>query len=506
MNPKTNNPASGGTKERRNAMKSREIFKRFLTGKIAVTLIIFVAGFFAISTLYSVPPSEATSKELRAAPANFTDLAEKNSPAVVNIRAERNGKGGPSIHRQFRRGPFQKDDPFHDFFEKFFGGRPQKEFKQRSLGSGFIINEDGYIVTNNHVVQGADKIKVILKDGREFDAEIKGRDPNTDLALVKIDSDKDLPTIELGDSDLLKVGEWVLAIGNPFGLGHTVTAGIISAKGRVIGSGPYDDFIQTDASINPGNSGGPLISMEGKVVGINTAIIAGGHGIGFAIPVNLAKGIIKQLKTKGEVTRGWLGVGIQDLTKELKEYYGMKDGEGVLVTQVFPDDPAAKAGMEPKDIILEVNGHKVKTSRELSRMIAEASVGQKMDIVVLRKGSRKEFNIQLSKRKDTEIASQNDEFRKENEFGLAVSNLTPEIARQFNLKDTEGVVVVEVEPDSKGDKAGILTGDIIKEINHEDVGDVDEYLKEIGKVKSGETVYIYILRPNRGFIAIKLIK
>ena len=487
-------------------MKPKEISRRFLTGKLAVAFIILVVGFFAISTLYSVPPIQATSKDFRDAPESFTDLAEKNSPAVVNIRAEKNGKGGPSVYRQFKRGPFQKDDPLHDFFEKFFGGRPQKEFKQRSLGSGFIIDEDGYIVTNNHVVQDADKIKVILKDGREFDAEIKGRDPNTDLALVKIESDKDLPTIALGDSDALKVGEWVVAIGNPFGLEHTVTAGIISAKGRVIGSGPYDDFIQTDASINPGNSGGPLISMEGKVVGINTAIIAGGQGIGFAIPVNLARGIIKQLKTKGEVTRGWLGVGIQDLTKELKEYYGIKDGEGVLVTQVFPDDPAEKAGMKAKDIILEVNGHKVKNSRELSRMIAEAGVGQKVDIVVLRKGGKKEFSIQLSKRKDTQVASQRGEIPKKNEFGIAVSNLSPEVARQFNLKDTEGVVVVGVEPDSKGEKAGILTGDIIKEVNHEDVDDVDEYSKEIGKIKSGENVYMYIFRPGRGFMVIKLIK
>ena len=256
----------------------------------------------------------------------------------------------------------------------------------------------------------------------------------------------------------------------------------------------------------PLNSGGPLISMKGKVVGINTAIIAGGQGIGFAIPVNLARGIIKQLKTKGEVTRGWLGVGIQNLTKELKEYYGMKDGEGVLVTRVFPDDPAAKAGIEPKDIILEVNGYKVKTSRELSRMIAEASVGQKVDIVVLRKGIKRNFNIELSKRKDAEIASINDEIPKKNEFGIALSNLTPEIARQFSLKDAEGVVVVGVEPDSKGEKAGILTGDIIKEINHEDVDDLDEYSKEIGKVKSGETLYMYILRLNKGFVAIKLIK
>ena len=487
-------------------MKPKEISKRFFTGKIVVTLTILVAGFFAISTLYSIPTSQATSKDLRGAPDSFTELAERNSPAVVNIRTEKNGKGGPSVYHQFKKGPFQKNMPPRDFFEKFFGGRPQKEFKQRSLGSGFIIDEDGYIVTNNHVVQGADKIKVILKDGREFDAEIKGRDPNTDLALVKIESDDDLPTIELGDSDALKVGEWILAIGNPFGLEHTVTAGIISAKGRVIGSGPYDDFIQTDASINPGNSGGPLINMKGRVVGINTAIIAGGHGIGFAIPVNLARGIIKQLKTKGKVTRGWLGVGIQNLTKELKEYYGIKDGEGVLVTQVFPDNPAAKAGIEPKDIILEVNGHKVKTSRELSRMIADASVGQKVDIVLLRKGNKKNFSIQLSKRKDTEHAFRNDEIGKKTAFGITLSNPTPEIAQKFNLKDTEGVVVIDVKTDSKGEKAGVLTGDIIKEINHKDVDDVDEYSKEIGKVKSGEMVFMYILRANKGFMVIKLIK
>ncbi|MBW1779448.1 MAG: Do family serine endopeptidase, partial [Deltaproteobacteria bacterium] len=420
-------------------METKAIFKRFLTGKVAVAMVVLMAGFFAISTLYTVPDSRATATEIRAVPENFTGLAEQNSPAVVNIRAERNGKGGYPMIPRFKRGPVPKDDPLHDFFDKFFGGRPQREFKQRSLGSGFIIDKDGFIVTNNHVVEGADKIKVILKDEREFEAEVKGRDPNTDLALIKIKPENDLPVVRLGDSDTLKVGEWVLAIGNPFGLEHTVTAGIISAKGRVIGSGPYDDFIQTDASINPGNSGGPLINMEGKVVGINTAIIAGGQGIGFAIPVNLAKGIIDQLKTKGEVTRGWLGVGIQDLTKELKEYYGIKDGEGVLVTQVFPDDPAAKAGIKTKDIILEVNGHKVESGRELSRMIAEASVGQKVEIVVLRNGSRKVFNITLSKRKDTQLASGGDTMPQKNAFGITVSNLTPETARQFNLKDAEGV-------------------------------------------------------------------
>jgi len=488
-------------------MKTGNTSRRLLTGKrVVATLIVLLAGVFAISTLYTVPESRATASAPGLSPESFSALAEKNSPAVVNIRAEKNGKWGSPLAPRFKGGPMPKDDPFHDFFEKFFGGGPQREFKQRSLGSGFIIDKDGYIVTNNHVVEGADKIKVILKDGGEFDAEVKGRDPNTDLALIKIVSARDLPVIQLGDSDALKVGEWVLAIGNPFGLEHTVTAGIISAKGRVIGSGPYDDFIQTDASINPGNSGGPLINMEGNVVGINTAIIAGGQGIGFAIPVNLARGIIDQLKTRGEVTRGWLGVGIQDLTPALKEYYGVKEGEGILVTQVFPNDPADNAGIKRGDIILEVNGHKVETGRELSRMIAESPVGQEVALVVLRKGSEKTFRVELSKRKETERADAGSVPESKEAFGIAVSNLTSETVRQFNLKDSEGVIVVAVEPDSKGEKAGILSGDIIREINHQPVKDADDYEKEIGKVKSGETVYFYILRPGKGFMVIKLTK
>jgi serine protease Do len=487
-------------------METGNIFKRFLMGKVAVALVVLAAGFFAVSTLYTVPARQAAAEEFRVVPESFTSLAEKNSPAVVNIRAERNGRGGYPMMSPFKRGPMPKDDPLHDFFDKFFGGGPQREFKQRSLGSGFVIDKDGHIVTNNHVVEGADKIKVILKNGKEFDAEVKGRDPNTDLALIRIKPDNDLPVIELGDSDALKVGEWVLAIGNPFGLEHTVTAGIISAKGRVIGSGPYDDFIQTDASINPGNSGGPLINMAGKVVGINTAIIAGGQGIGFAIPVNLAKGIIDQLRTRGEVTRGWLGVGIQDLTPELKEYYGVKDGKGVLVTQVFPGDPADKAGLKTGDVILKVNGHELDSGRELSRMIAEAPVGQEVEIAVLRKGSSKTFHVELSKRKDAQLADAGGSPENKDAFGIAVSNLTAETAQQFNLKDAKGVIVVGVEPDSTGEKAGILPGDIIREINHESVDDVDAYEKEIGKIQSGETVYAYILRPNRGFMVIKLTK
>ncbi len=490
-------------------MKTNKIFKAFLAHKrIAVILIFLVAGFLAVCGTYSVPNTQAKAKDVAGVPDSFTRLAELYSPAVANIRAEKTQKIEGPMYRGFGQNqPFDKGNPFHDFFEKFFGGQqPPHEFKQQGIGSGFIIDKDGYIVTNNHVVEGADKIKVILKNKKEFDAKIVGLDPNTDLALIKITPDHQLPTIQLGDSDALKVGEWVVAIGNPFGLEHTVTAGIISAKGRVIGSGPYDDFLQTDASINPGNSGGPLIDMQGKVIGINTAIIPGGQGIGFAIPINLAKGIIEQLKTKGEVTRGWLGVGIQDLTEDLKEYHGIKEDEGVLVTQVFPGDPAQKAGIEPKDIILEVDGRKVTNSRALSRMIAETAVGARVKVLVLRDGKKKTFEIELAKREDKRLAAARGRMEREYEFGIQVGELTPDMAKRFNIPAKEGVVVMNVEPDSKGQKAGIMPGDLIREINHKDISSVEEYEKELAKVKPGESVSMYIWRINRGFMVIKLTK
>jgi serine protease Do len=310
--------------------------------KAFIVVVLLAAGLIAVSSFYPASYVEAKTDNIQATPLSFSSLAEKASSAVVNIRTVKTIKGGGRVFRQFKRGPFGDDDTMRDFFDRFFGENRQHDFKQRSLGSGFIIDKEGYIVTNNHVVDNADKIEVLLKDAEKFDAEIVGRDVNTDLALIKIKSERNLPVLKFGDSDAIKVGQWVVAIGSPFGLEHTITAGIISAKGRVIGSGPYDDFLQTDASINPGNSGGPLINMKGEVVGINTAIIASGQGIGFAIPVNLAKGIIDQLKNSGEVTRGWLGVGIQDISDEVAEYYGIEEKIGVLVIEVFPGDPAEK--------------------------------------------------------------------------------------------------------------------------------------------------------------------
>ncbi len=285
-------------------MGAMEILRKRLKVNTFLIFLILSGGLLVASEPGFSPVVYAKSTGTFNAPESFSRLAEMASPAVVNIRVEKTIKSrGPST-RQFHRDPWGREGPFKDFFERFFGEETPREFKQPSVGSGFIIDKNGYVVTNNHVIENADKIRVKLDDDHEFDAEVVGRDPNTDIALLKVESDKDLPFIKLGDSRKLKIGQWVVAIGSPFGLERTVTAGIVSAKGRVIGSGPYDDFIQTDASINPGNSGGPLLNMDGEVVGINTAIIASGSGIGFAIPISLAEGIIAQLKSEGQVTRG----------------------------------------------------------------------------------------------------------------------------------------------------------------------------------------------------------
>jgi serine protease Do len=274
----------------------------------------------------------------------------------------------------------------------------------------------------------------------------------------------------------------------------------------VIGSGPYDDFIQTDASINPGNSGGPLINLKGEVIGINTAIIASGQGIGFAIPGKLAVGIIDQLRNRGEVTRGWLGVGIQDVSKDMAEYYDLEEGEGVLVVQVFPGDPAEKAGIKTRDIILEINGKKVKNSRSLSRMIADIGVGEKADIKLLRDGNEKTMSVEVSKRDDKRVASATPQKEYEEELGIKVSALTPEIAKQLNMSESDGVIVVEVAPDSKGAEASVQVGDVVKEINHMPVSSVESFRKAVDRVKKGDAVQMFILRRGRGFLVIKLMK
>lgn len=474
----------------------------------AVAIFIIFLGSFVIAADFQFgSPAFAKSDDVMMVPESFSRLAEMASPAVVNIRTVKTIKGGGPVFRNFQRSPHGRDDPFKDFFEKFFGEDNQREFKQPSLGSGFIIDKEGFVVTNNHVIQDAEQIKVKLGGDAEYDAEVVGRDTNTDLALLKIKTGKELPFLELGDSDELKVGQWVVAIGSPFGLERTVTAGIVSAKGRVIGSGPYDNFIQTDASINPGNSGGPLINMKGEVVGINTAIIAAGHGIGFAIPINLAEKIIAQLKSEGEVTRGWLGVAIQDLTGEMAEYYGLKDRKGVLVADVFKGDPADEAGIQPKDIILEVNDQNIETSRQLTAMIADLKVGETAKVEVFRNGKIKTFHIKLAKRDDQRLSSRSTTREPEdNKFGIQVAELTPEIVQRFGIGDTTGVIVINVESDSKGADAGVQMGDIIKEINHRIIETVKDYAEAMEKIKDDEPVNMFIWRKNAGFMVIKLNK
>jgi len=479
--------------------RNRSLYRKIFFSVFFMVSIVFLVSFSAVK-------AEARSKDILMVPTSFSGLADSVSPAVVNIRTEKTTKTGGGF-RHFSRRPFgRKNDPFEDFFNRFYGNEMPREHKERSLGSGFLIDKDGYIVTNNHVVENADEVKVKLNNGADFDARIVGRDPKTDLALIKIKPKENLPFLSLGDSEKLKVGQWVVAIGSPFGLEHTVTAGIVSAKGRVIGSGPYDDFIQTDASINPGNSGGPLLNMDGEVVGINTAIISGGQGIGFAIPANLAKGIIGQLKKSGEVTRGFLGVSIQNISEELAEYYGIEDGKGVIVAEVLPGAPADKAGIKVKDIILEVNGKKAEDNRRLSAMVADIQVGKVIEIKVLRNGNLKSFNVKIGRMGEEGSASDTSETPGENGLGINVAEMTPEIAKRFNISDETGVVVMDVQPGSKGEDAGIMHGDIIKEINHKSINSFEEYEKIIGDVAEGDSLQMFIKRKNEGFIVIKLEK
>ncbi|MFQ6077969.1 MAG: DegQ family serine endoprotease [Thermodesulfobacteriota bacterium] len=428
----------------------------------------------------------------------FSKLAEKLKPAVVNISTTVVVKQQPSFRG--RPSPFGEQDPFREFWEKFYGGEMPREFETRSLGSGVIINKAGYIVTNNHVVENAKEITVTLQDEKDYRAEVVGRDKKTDLALIKIETAEGLPAAPLGDSDKLGVGEWVMAIGNPFGLAETVTAGIVSAKGRVIGAGPYDDFIQTDASINPGNSGGPLFNFGGEVVGINTAIIATGQGIGFAIPINLAKEILPQLKEKGRVTRGWLGVGIQSVTSQLAESFGLKEKKGALVSQVFKDGPAEKAGIKQGDIILEFDGKEIGNFGDLPRIVASTPVGKTVTIKVFRNGQIISLQAAVAEMEEKiEVAKA----PSKKPLGITVQNITPEIARSLGLEGELGVVVTGVEPGSPAAKAGIRRGDVIHEVNRRPIKDAEDFGQAIETAGDQENILFLIRRGESNlFIAL----
>jgi len=424
-------------------------------------------------------------------------------PVVVNISTTQvsDGRGGSPEFGS----PFGEDDPFNDFWRRFFGGpMPRGPQRQRSLGSGFFIDGDGSILTNNHVVENASKIVVKLSDDQEYEAKIVGRDPKTDIAIIKIDGKPNLPAASLGDSDKLEVGEWVVAIGNPFGLDSTVTSGIVSAKGRHIGQGPYDNFIQTDASINPGNSGGPLINLRGEVIGINTAIFSrtgGNIGIGFAIPINLVKELLPQLRGKGKVTRGYLGVLIQKVTPEIAESLGMEKASGALVANVSKDGPADKAGVKVGDVIVEFDGKEIKDSGDLPILVARTQVDKKARLKVLRDKKEVVLTVAVGELKDEEVVATAPE---KGELGLTVQRLTPQMAESLGLEKSDGVVVTAVEPGSAADEAGIRRGDVILEVDRKAIRNLDEYKKAIAGTRKGRGVLFLVRRgDNTLFLALK---
>jgi serine protease Do len=436
--------------------------------------------------------------QLNGVPTSFADLAERVAPAVVSIQTS----GTIAAAQQPMMPPG---------FEEFFGGRPYhphggpRGYKSSGEGSGFVISPDGYIVTNNHVVENMDEIRVHFLNGDELEASVVGRDPKTDIALLKVDAGKKkLATIALGDSDTARAGDWVVAIGNPFGLESTVTAGIISAKNRRnVTNQSYEDFIQTDAAINPGNSGGPLIDLEGHVIGINTAIRSNANTIGFSVPINQAKQVLPQLRAEGHVTRGWLGVQIQGVTPEMAQQFDLDEASGALVSQVLPDTPAAKAGVERGDVIVEFNGEKIDEWRDLPIVVANTPVDAKAKVVVIRDGKRKNLRVTIARLDDPEqVASATPDDHSAEAFGLRAQDLTPEIADELGLDDATGVIVTEVAPDGAAAEAGIRRGDVIVELDRKAVSNVEDLAKRLEG--SDKTVLMLVRRgANTLYVPLK---
>jgi serine protease Do len=423
-------------------------------------------------------------------PASFATVAEKIKESVVNISTV-------TVIRQ--GGDSQMSDPFFndEFFNRFFGV-PQGTFKSRSLGTGFIVSPDGFILTNNHVVDRADEITVKLYNQKEYKAKIVGRDKDTDIAVIKINAGGLIPAA-LGDSDKISVGDWVVAVGSPFGLEQTVTQGIISAKGRIIGAGPYDDFLQTDAAINPGNSGGPLCNLDGEVIGINSAITSnsGGYeGVGFAIPVNMAKKVYSDIMQKGKVVRGWLGVSIQELTPELAKHFKVR--EGVLIAQVFKGGPAAKAGIQQGDVVVEFDGKKVGKYRELQALVASTQTGRAVDITVMRNGTEKMMKINIGERDLEAMNAPMPPKPQEtaNDIGITAGEITADSAEQYGLTAKQGVIVINVAQDSAAEDGGVMTGDVIHEINGIAVKNMKDFDEAVKSVKKGREAVLLIERRD----------
>ncbi|HUK40329.1 MAG TPA: DegQ family serine endoprotease [Candidatus Acidoferrales bacterium] len=478
--------------------------RSFLENRAAVAALTFAlvfAGYGLTQTsagMESAPSAKNTAAKRSVLP-DFATLAEKLGPVVVNISATQTVK----------ETPFEREDPLAEFWRRLFGDRNPSSDWQQVLGSGFIIDDDGTILTNNHVIEDAQKIVVTLCDNdQQFVAQVIGRDERTDLAVIKINVNRKLPVAPLGDSDQLKVGDWIAAMGSPFGLRNTITAGIVSAKNRQLGAKPYDDFIQTDASINPGNSGGPLVNMQGEVVGINTVIFSrrgANIGIGFAIPINMAKELLPELRTKGRVTRGWLGVATQKITPDIAEALGMEGTGGALVVYVVPGSSAERAGIRVRDVIIEYAGKPVKDPNDLSLLVARSPVETHVSIHVLRNHKKVSLQVMITELKDEEGLST--ALEKEKQFGLTVQNVTPEISQNLGLQRGQGVIIIAVERGSPADSAGFRRGDVVLQIDDEAVHDLSDYRRAITGLKKAESSLFLVQRGDSvSFLALKVTK
>jgi len=442
---------------------------------------------------------------------DFTELVERHSRAVVNISTTHT-RSDPraALPKGFEIPDIPKDSPFYDFFQRFFGEGEIEEYEAESLGSGFIISSDGYVITNNHVIRDAEEIVVRLSDRREMVAEVVGADERSDLALLKIDA-QGLPAVELGTRYDLKVGEWVLAIGSPFGFDHSVTAGIVSAKERSLPRDNYVPFIQTDVAINPGNSGGPLFNLNGEVVGVNSQIFSrtgGFMGLSFAIPIDVAMDVVDQLRTKGRVTRGWLGVLIQDVTRELAESFGMQRPQGALVAKVLPDSPAERAGLRVGDVILSFDGQSVQESSDLPPIVGGTGVGERVPVEVLRSGESRRLHVtvaELPEEEEIRLSAAGPDAAP-NKLNVAVSDLTPEKREELGLEPGESGVLVTEVGEGAAKQAGIREGDVILMLNGEKVEDSEHFRQLVSELETGKAASVLVQRRgNPIFLALKLI-
>ncbi len=475
-----------------------------------------VAGYLAQPGIAAAANGNgAPASERSLMPKSFADVAERVSPAVVNVQVT--GRAMPRLSAMSGQMP-QSPEAMREFLERFFndrgnGDRPSPRgdgARPMGAGSGFIIDPEGHIVTNDHVIKEAEKITVTFMDGKTATAKLIGRDPKTDLALLKIDVDHKLPYVKFGNSDGMRVGDWVMTVGNPFGLGHSVTVGVVSARGRTIGAGPYDDFLQIDAPINPGNSGGPAFDVDGNVIGVNSAIFSpngANVGIGFAIPAALAKDVVADLKSKGSVERGWLGVNIQPVADDIAESLGLKKAEGALVANVDPDGPAAAAGMQAGDVVIAVDGKSIASIRELPRTIATIRPGHASKVTVWRDGGRKDLEVRIGRMPaSVEVSDSGDGAAKEADIGVAVAQLDGETAARLGLpENTKGVVVSDVKPASAAERKGLKPGDVIAKVSGNDIRTPDQLLKVIAEARGAgkKSVLALIKRgPDQRFVAL----